>query len=106
MPPPDADQAIVNLCAFTDEVILTSTPMHYRDPTHTNIHPQEYWTELFARQGFIRDVDYDGIVLLAHSPSMVGGPYAQAAYAFGYMRALLNRAEAEHRAGERPSRGT
>lgn len=60
MPPQDADRAIANLCAFTDEVILTSTPMHYRDPTHTNIHPQEYWTERFARQGFIRDVDYDG----------------------------------------------
>jgi hypothetical protein len=60
MPPGDADRAIANLCSFTDEVILTSTPMHYRDPTHTNIHPQEYWTERFARQGFIRDVDYDG----------------------------------------------
>ena len=60
MPSQDADRAIANLCAFTDEVILTSTPMHYRDPTHTNIHPQEYWTERFARQGFIRDVDYDG----------------------------------------------
>jgi SAM-dependent methyltransferase len=60
MPPQDADHAIANLCSFTDEVILTSTPMHYRDPTHTNIHPQEYWTERFARHGFIRDVDYDG----------------------------------------------
>lgn len=60
MAPLDADQAIANLCSFTDEVILTSTPLHYRDPTHTNIHPQEYWTERFARHGFIRDVDYDG----------------------------------------------
>jgi SAM-dependent methyltransferase len=60
MPPEDADRAIANLCTFTDDVILTSTPIHYRDPTHTNIHPQEYWTERFARQGFIRDVDYDG----------------------------------------------
>lgn len=55
----DAERAIVNLCAFTDEILLTSTPLHHRDPTHTNIHPQEYWTERFARQGFIRDVDYD-----------------------------------------------
>ncbi len=55
----DADQAIANLCGFTDEMVVSSTPMHYRDPTHTNIHPQEYWTERFARQGFIRDVDYD-----------------------------------------------
>jgi 2-polyprenyl-3-methyl-5-hydroxy-6-metoxy-1,4-benzoquinol methylase len=60
MPPADADRAIANLCSFTDEVILTSTPLHYRDPTHTNIHPQEYWTERFARHGFLRDVDYDG----------------------------------------------
>jgi 2-polyprenyl-3-methyl-5-hydroxy-6-metoxy-1,4-benzoquinol methylase len=60
MPAQDADRAIANLCAFTGEIILTSTPMHYRDPTHTNIHPQEYWTERFARHGFIRDVDYDG----------------------------------------------
>jgi SAM-dependent methyltransferase len=56
----DADRAIANLCSFTDEVILTSTPLHYKDPTHTNIHPQEYWTERFARHGFLRDVDYDG----------------------------------------------
>jgi hypothetical protein len=57
--PPDADKAIANLCAFTDDLVVSSTPMHYRDPTHTNIHPQEYWTERFARHGFIRDVDYD-----------------------------------------------
>jgi 2-polyprenyl-3-methyl-5-hydroxy-6-metoxy-1,4-benzoquinol methylase len=60
MPRQDADQAIANLSSFTDEIILTSTPEHFRDPTHTNIHPQEYWTERFARHGFIRDVDYDG----------------------------------------------
>ena len=60
MPREEADRAIANLCGSTDEIILTSTPMHFRDPTHTNIHPQEYWTERFARQGFIRDVDYDG----------------------------------------------
>jgi hypothetical protein len=57
--PRDVDTAIANLCAFTDELVVSSTPMHFRDPTHTNIHPQEYWTERFARHGFIRDVDYD-----------------------------------------------
>ncbi len=57
--PQDADKAIANLCTFTDDLVVSSTPMHYRDPTHTNIHPQEYWTEHFARHGFIRDVDYD-----------------------------------------------
>ena len=63
MTPQDADRAIANLCASTGELIVSSTPLHYRDPTHTNIHPQEYWTERFARHGFIRDVDYDAIYI-------------------------------------------
>jgi hypothetical protein len=63
MPPTDADQAIANLCASTGELIVSSTPLHYRDPTHTNIHPQEYWTERFARHGFIRDVEYDAMYI-------------------------------------------
>jgi SAM-dependent methyltransferase len=63
MTPEDADQAIANLCASTNELVVSSTPMHYRDPTHTNIHPQEYWTERFARHGFIRDVDYDALFI-------------------------------------------
>ena len=57
--PRDAERAIANLCAFTDQLVVSTTPIHFRDPTHTNIHPQEYWTERFARHGFIRDVDYD-----------------------------------------------
>lgn len=61
--PQDANKAIANLCAFTDDLIVSSTPLHFRDPTHTNIHPQEYWTERFARHGFIRDVDYDGVYI-------------------------------------------
>jgi len=43
----------------------------------------------------LRDVRFDGIVILDHSPAMVGGGYSQTAYGFAYMRALLNRAEAE-----------
>ena len=60
MPPQDADRAIANLCAFTDDGRPHLHPDALPRPTHTNIHPQEYWTERFARHGFIRDVDYDG----------------------------------------------
>jgi SAM-dependent methyltransferase len=58
--PDSAERAIANMCEHTDEVVLSSTPFNYRDPTHVNVHPPEYWTERFARHGFIRDVDYDG----------------------------------------------
>jgi hypothetical protein len=43
----------------------------------------------------LRDVSFDGIVILDHSPAMVGGNYTQTAYGFAYMKALLNRANAE-----------
>jgi mannonate dehydratase len=66
--------------------------------------PLPHFIETFMDDGYydmykimqaLRDVHYDGIVILDHSPAMVGGGYSQAAYGFAYMRALLNRAEAE-----------
>ena len=39
----------------------------------------------------LRDVNFEGIVILDHSPGMVGGNHTQTAYGFAYMRALLNR---------------
>ena len=35
----------------------------------------------------LRDVNFDGIVILDHSPAMVGGNYSQTAYGFAYMKA-------------------
>jgi mannonate dehydratase len=68
--------------------------------------PLPHFVETFMDNGYydmyrimkaLRDVDFDGIVILDHSPGMVGGNYAQTAYGFGYMRALLSRANAEAR---------
>jgi mannonate dehydratase len=66
--------------------------------------PLPHFVETFMDDGYydmykimkaLRDVHFDGIVILDHSPSLVGGNYAQTAYGFAYMRALLNRANAE-----------
>lgn len=59
MPPQEAEAAIENLCQHTEEVLFSSSPEDYREPTHVNVHPPEHWAELFARHGFVRDVDYD-----------------------------------------------
>src|SRR5262245_43163980 len=68
--------------------------------------PLPHFVETFMDNGYydmyrimkaLRDVDFEGVVILDHSPSMVGGGYAQEAYGFGYMRALLGRANAEAR---------
>jgi mannonate dehydratase len=69
--------------------------------------PLPHFVETFMENGYydmykimkaLRDVNFDGIVILDHSPRMVGGNYAQTAYGFAYMKALLNRANAESKA--------
>lgn len=60
MTTPDARQAVANLCQYADDIIFSSTPFDYREVTHFNVRPPEYWSSLFAQQGFYRDVDFDG----------------------------------------------
>lgn len=64
MPIRDAETAIANMCARTNDVLFSSSPVDYREPTHVNVHPPEYWAEQFARHGFYRDVDYDATYLV------------------------------------------
>lgn len=52
-------KAIANLCAHTDDILFSSTPFDYKEPTHFNVQPIDAWVEQFARHGFYRDVDYD-----------------------------------------------
>jgi SAM-dependent methyltransferase len=59
MQPEDADRAIANIAAHTDDVLFSSTPFDYKEPTHVNVRMPEEWAEGFARHGLYRDVDYD-----------------------------------------------
>jgi mannonate dehydratase len=77
--------------------------IHFRNVTA----PLPHFVETFMDNGYydmykimraLRDVDFDGIVILDHSPRMVGGNSTQTAYGFAYMKALLNRANAEAKA--------
>lgn len=60
MPARAAEAAIANFCRHTDDVVFSSSPSDYKEPTHVNVHPPEYWASEFARHGFYRDVDFDG----------------------------------------------
>lgn len=55
----DAEIAIQNFCSQTDDLLLSSSPLDYREPTHVNVQPPEVWAEQLARHGFFRDVDFD-----------------------------------------------
>lgn len=59
MPQDAAEQTVANFCAHADDVLFSSSPLDFREPTHFNVQQPEYWAELFARQGFFRDVDFD-----------------------------------------------
>ncbi len=66
--------------------------------------PLPHFVETFMDNGYydmykimkaLRKVNFDGIVILDHSPNLVGGRYAQIAYGVAYMKALLKRANDE-----------
>ncbi len=59
MPVREGEKAIANMCRHADDVLLSSSPLDHREPSHVNVQPPEYWAELFAREGFYRDVDFD-----------------------------------------------
>jgi hypothetical protein len=54
-----AEGAVINICRHSEDILFSSTPFDYKEATHFNVQPPEYWAELFARQGFFRDVDFD-----------------------------------------------
>ncbi|MHB0989215.1 MAG: class I SAM-dependent methyltransferase [Bellilinea sp.] len=59
MPAVMGKKAIENMCAHADRILFSSTPVDYRETTHYNVQPPEYWAREFARHGFFRDVDFD-----------------------------------------------
>jgi SAM-dependent methyltransferase len=51
--------AIENLCKHSDDILLSSTPFDFHEPTHANVQPPDYWAAIFNRFGFIHDIDFD-----------------------------------------------
>lgn len=59
MPRDEAVRAVANFCSHTDDVLFSSSPLDYKEVTHFNVNPPEYWAALFACHGFYRDLDFD-----------------------------------------------
>jgi mannonate dehydratase len=54
--------------------------------------------DMYKIMNALVEVKFDGIVILDHTPKLVGDHYAEQCYGFAYMKALKNRAQAEARA--------
>jgi SAM-dependent methyltransferase len=59
LPKEASERAVANLCQYSDDILFSSTPFDYKEVSHFNVQPPEYWAELFAKEGFFRDVDFD-----------------------------------------------
>jgi mannonate dehydratase len=74
--------------------------LHFRNVSA----PLPHFVETFMDNGYYDmyqiaqaavEVKFDGIVILDHTPTVVGGRNAEYGYGFAYMKALFNRAHAE-----------
>lgn len=65
--PNDAAIAVANFCRHGRAVLFSSTPEHFEEVTHVNVHPPDYWAALFAEQGFYRECTFDASFISPHA---------------------------------------
>jgi len=75
--------------------------VHFRNVNQ----PLPHFVETFIDDGYMnmyrvlkamRDINFDGVFIADHIPSMAGDHRVGTAYTIGYMKALLERVNAEH----------
>lgn len=67
LPPDEVEAAVANLTAHTNQVLFSSTPDDYHEPTHLNVQPSDYWAGLFARHNFYRELNFDTSFVSQHA---------------------------------------
>ena len=67
LPSQDAENAIRNMTQHTERILFSSTPADFKEVTHHNVQPLEYWAKLFAQYGFFRDLDFDASFIVSHA---------------------------------------
>jgi hypothetical protein len=86
MPAAEAEKAAENLCRHTDDILFSSTPFDYKEVTHINVHPPEYWAAMFARFGFYRDFEFDASFLTPWAVRYTRKPFEQGRFISEYER--------------------
>ncbi len=63
LPKDEAEATVANLCRHANDILFSSSPHDFKEVTHFNARPTDYWVEQFARHGFYPDADFDGTFL-------------------------------------------
>jgi len=59
LPEPEANEAVRQMASHSDMVLFSSSPGHFDEPTHLNVHPVIDWLRLFAQFSFTPDTEFD-----------------------------------------------
>lgn len=59
LPPHEAALAVAFLCQHSRDILFSSSPYDYKEVSHLNVQPPDYWASLFARHAYYRDPDFD-----------------------------------------------
>jgi len=98
--PAEAEAALANLCAATDTILFSSTPVDVSEPTHVNVRPVLDWLLRFAAHGFAPVADYDASFVAQHALLMRRGPAPPEDYLRLYARYVRQRMELAGRYGD------
>lgn len=63
----EARGAIANICQSTGDVLFSSSPDDFDEPTHVTVRPRNYWADHFAECGFSLDVEFDARAVAPHA---------------------------------------
>jgi len=69
----EGKQAVANICRSTGDVLFSSIPGCFEEPTHINVQPRSYWIQMFAEHGFHLDVDFDASFIAPHAMRFLKG---------------------------------
>jgi len=84
LPAAVAGSVVANITLHTDLVLFSSTPDGFEEATHINVQTPDYWANLFASHGFVRDFEYDATYLSRHAVLFRRGNIAADSLITGY----------------------
>jgi 2-polyprenyl-3-methyl-5-hydroxy-6-metoxy-1,4-benzoquinol methylase len=88
LPDSMAEPVIANITRHSESVLFSSTSDDFEEVTHINVRTLDYWAQLFAAQGFVRDFDYDASYLSKDAVLFRRGDSDPATLVVGYEQSL------------------
>lgn len=65
--PEEVGRALANITAVTDNILFSSSPCDFNEPTHINVRPPLDWLQQFAAQGFAPDLGFNTALISPHA---------------------------------------